>query len=257
MNAKYIHKLYLEAIAATGSYVEPMPSLTNSNVTTKPATSDDLDDELDLTEMSATGDVAGFETKFAFSKNKNGGANPKVYKRDGMTLAKKINEAFTLQDLEHHIDHNRKDILANMQHYGWKKNDIKKIRNYYDLAHLLDVDTRDLQHVDLQQYAESTYELLFESKQTEFKKLASTMHIKESLYKVYKEDESATPRRKVNEAIQKVNSHLFQIEHILRQNLRLKQEANVQDSHYWDSTKVNFRKINEKLGRICNTIKNF
>lgn len=174
MKKDWVHKLYLETVTS-GSYVEPALLNNDLNIT------DDLDDE-PIEETSTTGDVAGFETKFAFSKNKKGGANPKVYMRDGMTLAKE---------------------------------------------------------------------------QTEFSKIASMLHLSEALYKDYKEDCSATPRKKVNESIRKINSHLFQIERIIHQNLKLKQESGITDEHYWDSTKANLRKINEKLGRVNNTIKRF
>lgn len=181
MNKQSVHKLYLEAIAATGSYIEPELLKTNKEVSNNHG-QENIDPLVDdpLKEDSTTADVAGFESKFAFAPNTNKAT--KYSLKNGYTLAKE---------------------------------------------------------------------------QTEFTKLASTIHLSEALYNDYKNDESSTPRRKVNESIRKINSHLFQIEQILRQNLKLKQEANITEAHYWDTTKTNLRKISEKLSRVNNTIKHF
>lgn len=72
----------------------------------------------------------------------------------------KESEQFPFDKLEDHIIDNIDDIKSNMETYGWELKDIKSIRNYYDLAHLLDIDTRELQDVELRMYANTTYEIL-------------------------------------------------------------------------------------------------
>jgi hypothetical protein len=62
------------------------------------------------------------------------------------------NEYFHINDLEDHIYNNIDEIKSNMKDYGWKLKDISKIGNYYDLATLLDIDSRLLKTVDLEEY---------------------------------------------------------------------------------------------------------
>jgi hypothetical protein len=74
-------------------------------------------------------------------------------------------------------------------------------------------------------------------------------------YRDYKRDESATPSQKVNQSIKEVNSMLAEMEKIVANNLRLKQEAGVHSSQFWKSTSQRFAKINERMVRISNRLK--
>lgn len=70
-------------------------------------------------------------------------------------------DEFTLQDLEQHFNDNESDIRDRMVTYGYKTHhSVRKIRNYYDLATLLDVDSRLLKEIEIQTYAETLAELL-------------------------------------------------------------------------------------------------
>jgi len=95
-----------------------------------------------------------------------------------------------------------------------------------------------------------------EGKQSTYRKMMSSMHsINEVSYRAYKNDESATPVQKVNKGIQEVNKMIAEMENIVNLNLRLKTESDVNSSQFWKSTSKRFTKINERLIRISNKLK--
>jgi hypothetical protein len=98
-----------------------------------------------------------------------------------------------------------------------------------------------------------------ESKST-YKKMMSEMYgvksIKEAVsYRDYKKDPTSTPAQKVNNGIAEVNKMLGEMEKIVQNNLRLKTEMGVDSSHFWKNTSVRFSKINERIVRLSNRLK--
>ena len=75
------------------------------------------------------------------------------------------------------------------------------------------------------------------------------------LVKDYKKDPTSTPQQKVNRGIAEVNKMLGNMEKIVNNNLRLKTEMGVQSNHFWKSTGNRFAKINERMTRISNRLK--
>lgn len=74
-------------------------------------------------------------------------------------------------------------------------------------------------------------------------------------YRDYKKDPTSTPAQKVNTGINEVNKMLAEMEKIVANNLRLKMEMGVQSNHFWKSTGRRFAKINERMTRISNKLK--
>ena len=81
------------------------------------------------------------------------------------------------------------------------------------------------------------------------------MGINEVSYREYKKDPTSTPQQKVNRGIMEVNKMLGEIEKIVNNNLRLKTETGVQSGHFWKTTGDRFRKINERMLRVANRLK--
>ena len=95
-----------------------------------------------------------------------------------------------------------------------------------------------------------------ENKKSTYKSMMDVMYsINEVSYRAYKNDESATPVQKVNKGIQEVNKMIAEMENIVNLNLRLKTESDVNSSQFWKSTSKRFTKINERLIRISNKLK--
>jgi hypothetical protein len=86
-----------------------------------------------------------------------------------------------------------------------------------------------------------------------YKKMMKSLH--ETSYREYKQDPTSTPQQKVNRGIMEVNKMLAEIEKIVNNNLRLKTETGVQSSHFWKTTGNRFRKINERMLRVANRLK--
>ena len=86
-----------------------------------------------------------------------------------------------------------------------------------------------------------------------FMKMSKQLH--EVSYRDYKKDPTSTPQQKVNRGIMEVNKMLAEMEKIVHNNLRLKTEMGVQSNHFWKSTGKRFSKINERMIRIANRLK--
>lgn len=74
-------------------------------------------------------------------------------------------------------------------------------------------------------------------------------------YREYKKDPNASPQQKVNKGIAEINAMLAEIEHMVQNNVRLKQEMGVNSSHFWKATGARFAKINERMTRISNRLR--
>lgn len=90
-----------------------------------------------------------------------------------------------------------------------------------------------------------------------FKSFSKQMYLKEAKYREYKNDPTFTSRQKVNKSIKEVNSKLFKIERILDQNVKLKTESGIDESKYWESTKRNLLKIEQKMIRLAEKLRSF
>ena len=79
--------------------------------------------------------------------------------------------------------------------------------------------------------------------------------LNEGSYRDFKKDPTSTPQQKVNRGIMEVNKMLAEMEKIVHNNLRLKTEMGVQSNHFWQTTGKRFLKINERIVRIANKLK--
>ena len=80
-------------------------------------------------------------------------------------------------------------------------------------------------------------------------------NLNEVSYREFKKDPTSTPQQKVNRGIAEVNKMLGLMEKIVNNNIRLKTEMGVQSNHFWKSTGRRFAKINERMTRIANRLK--
>ena len=80
-------------------------------------------------------------------------------------------------------------------------------------------------------------------------------NLNEVSYREFKKDPTSTPQQKVNRGIMEVNKMLGEIEKIVNNNLRLKTETGVQSGHFWKATGKRFAKINERMLRVANRLK--
>ncbi len=62
--------------------------------------------------------------------------------------------SFDFNNIESYIKESKEVIEENMKIYGFALDDIREIRNYYDMASLLSVDSRQLSDCDLVELSE-------------------------------------------------------------------------------------------------------
>ena len=79
--------------------------------------------------------------------------------------------------------------------------------------------------------------------------------INEISYKEYKKDDTRKDYQKVNDSIKKINRMMFEMERIVNQNTKLKNEAGVHTGQYWKSTQQRFGKISERLLKVAHKLK--
>ena len=92
--------------------------------------------------------------------------------------------------------------------------------------------------------------------ESSYKKIMNDMvGLNEVSYREYKKDPTSTPQQKVNRGIMEVNKMLGEIEKIVNNNLRLKTETGVQSGHFCKTTGNRFAKINERMLRVANRLK--
>jgi len=96
----------------------------------------------------------------------------------------------------------------------------------------------------------TNYELV---KDSIYKRMMKSLN--EISYRDYKKDPTSTPSQKVNRGIMEVNKMLAEIEKIVNNNVRLKTETGVQSGHFWKTTGKRFAKINERMLRVANRLK--
>jgi hypothetical protein len=86
---------------------------------------------------------------------------------------------------------------------------------------------------------------------------ASKIMLGETSYRAYKNDETATPKQKVNRAIREIAGKLKEIDKILTHNIKLKTETGVDRNKYWGSTRKTLYKIAERMSGISEKLRKF
>jgi len=86
---------------------------------------------------------------------------------------------------------------------------------------------------------------------------ASKIMLGETSYRAYRNDETASPKQKVNRAIREINGKLKDIDRILSHNIKLKTETGVDKGKYWKSTRKTLYRIAEKMSGISEKLRKF
>lgn len=92
-------------------------------------------------------------------------------------------------------------------------------------------------------------------KESNYKQISSELFLNERSYKDYKSDPTFSAKQKVNMAVHDINKKMYEIEGIIRQNLKLKSEMKVNNSEFWKSSKNKMLKVSERLIRIAHHLK--
>lgn len=87
-----------------------------------------------------------------------------------------------------------------------------------------------------------------------YSELASELYLNEMRYKDFKNDETYTNSKKMNLGIKRINRTLYELESIINQHSKLKNEMSITNEQYWKSSKHRLKKIAERMIRISKQI---
>ena len=85
-----------------------------------------------------------------------------------------------------------------------------------------------------------------------FNSIVETMN--EGKYHNYRNDESLTAKQKIGRSMREVRDSLLNLEGLVKMNVRLKNELNVDSRSYWKNTHKALNKISERLVKLANKV---
>ena len=77
---------------------------------------------------------------------------------------------------------------------------------------------------------------------------------KEGRYHDYRNDDTMTPKQKIGMAMRETRNSLTELERLVKYNVRLKNELNVDSRSYWKNTHKALSKISERLVNLANKV---
>ena len=81
-----------------------------------------------------------------------------------------------------------------------------------------------------------------------------TESINEGRYHDYRNDESMTPKQKIGRSMREIRDSLNELNRLVKMNVRLKNELNVNSQSYWKNTHKALNKISERLVKLANKV---
>ena len=78
--------------------------------------------------------------------------------------------------------------------------------------------------------------------------------ISEGKYHDYRNDDTLTSKQKIGRSMREVRDSLFQLEGLVKMNVKLKNELKVDSRSYWKNTHKALHKISERLVKLANKV---
>ena len=78
--------------------------------------------------------------------------------------------------------------------------------------------------------------------------------INEGKYHDYRNDETLTPKQKIGKSMREIRDSLNNLDKVVKMNVRLKNELNVDSRSYWKNTHKALNKISERLVKLANKV---
>jgi hypothetical protein len=78
--------------------------------------------------------------------------------------------------------------------------------------------------------------------------------VTEGKYHDYRNDETMTPKQKIGRSMREVRDGLNGLEKLVKMNVKLKNELNVNSQSYWKNTHKALHKISERLVKLANKV---
>ena len=78
--------------------------------------------------------------------------------------------------------------------------------------------------------------------------------VTEGKYHQYRNDETMTPKQKIGRSMREIRDSLNELDKLVKMNVRLKNELNVDSRSYWKNTHKALGKISERLVKLANKV---
>ena len=78
--------------------------------------------------------------------------------------------------------------------------------------------------------------------------------VTEGKYHNYRNDESMNPKQKIGRSMREIRDSLNELDKLVKMNVRLKNELNVDSRSYWKNTHKALNKISERLVKLANKV---
>ena len=78
--------------------------------------------------------------------------------------------------------------------------------------------------------------------------------VTEGKYHDYRNDDTLTAKQKIGRSMREVRDSLCQLEGLVKMNVKLKNELNVDSRSYWKNTHKALHKISERLVKLANKV---
>ena len=78
--------------------------------------------------------------------------------------------------------------------------------------------------------------------------------VNEGKYHEYRNDDTMTPKQKIGRSMREVRDGLNSLEQLVKMNVKLKNELNVNSQSYWKNTHKALNKISERLVKLANKV---
>jgi len=82
----------------------------------------------------------------------------------------------------------------------------------------------------------------------------SVNKVNEGKYHDYRNDETLSPKQKIGRSMREIRDSLTELNKLVKMNVRLKNELNVNSQSYWKNTHKALNKISERLVKLANKV---
>ena len=78
--------------------------------------------------------------------------------------------------------------------------------------------------------------------------------VNEGRYHDYRNDDTLSPKQKIGRSMREIRDSLNELNRLVKMNVRLKNELNVNSQSYWKNTHKALNKISERLVKLANKV---
>ncbi len=181
-----------------------------------------IQQEIEEASTTATAGAMHYSTPYAFSGKGKKDRRKKIAKQSGYKMEGKFH--VKVQDLG--------SVLVDAGSKGEAKMKVaKQLKKRKDIVSVTRVGVSKAKQVD--------------------KKLEN---VNEGKYHDWRNDETLSPKQKIGKSMMEVRDTLRELEKMVKMNVRLKNELNVDSRGYWKRTHSALQKISERLVKLANKV---